>query len=220
MGRHNLAILCPELGNDVHGGSKHFKFKLRTPTSETHIKCTMMSMFHRSPIYIVMHPHNHSDPSGSAFAVTLPLSPLPVPQLSPSSTSTNSSALPATPSPNSEGETHPFPPLFSLTAAKEGSGSSQQYARSVSSHTASEILNPSPSESSVSHSPPPPLPAMNSRWSRHVRAHTITVQQAMARRLHPYNPSKIPTPLELRFTTWALGHPSHIPLTLDNINKV
>ncbi|KAN0091490.1 hypothetical protein V8E55_005056 [Tylopilus felleus] len=60
---------------------------------------------------------------------------------------------------------------------------------------------------------------MNSRWSRHVRAHTITVQQAMARRLHPYNPSKIPTPLELRFTTRALGHPSHIPLTLDDINK-
>ncbi|KAN0073652.1 hypothetical protein V8E55_012129 [Tylopilus felleus] len=131
----------------------------------------------------------------------------------------NSSAPPATPSPNSEGETHPFPPPFSLTGAKEGSGSSRQYVRSVSSHAASEILNPSPSESSASHGPPPPLSAMNSRRSRHVRVRTIAAQQVMARRLHPYNPSKTPTPLELRFMTQALGHPSHIPLTLDNINK-
>lgn len=158
-----MTILCSELGNEgrsrarsssespasliVHGG---FKFKLRTPTSETYIKCNMMSIGHKS----VMYPHNHSDPSRSAFAVTLPSSPHPVPQLSPSSESTNSSALPATLSPDSEGETHPFPPLFSPTGAKEDSKSSQQYVRSVSSHVVSEILlNPIPFKLSASRSP-------------------------------------------------------------------
>ncbi|KAF8444454.1 hypothetical protein L210DRAFT_3642698 [Boletus edulis BED1] len=155
-----------------------------------------------------MDSHNLSAiPDPSPLAGVPPLSFSPVPHLSPSlSTSMNSSSLP---SPEGDILSHPA----RLSGAKSHwSNRSQPWARSISPHAASDIPSP-PSSCSRDSSPLP------SHWTRHVHTRTLAAQQAMARPIHPYNPKSTATPPELRFMTWALGHPSHISMTLEDVNK-
>jgi len=131
-------------------------------------------------------------------------SPPPVPPLSPSvSTSLDSSSLPSP-----EGEGSPSYPLHSLHTKSHGVAGNKSYP---------QPKDTPPSAPSFSHDSQPPR---SRAWNRHVRARTLSAQQSMAKRIHPYDPRKTATPLELRFTTRALGHPSHIGMTLEDVGKV
>ena len=148
--------------------------------------------------------------------LTLVLSSLPLPlpkssvtpHLSPSfSTSVNSSSLS-----NPEGNNLSHPAQLSGTKF-HASNRSHPWTRSISPHAASDIPS-SPLTCSCSFS------LLLSHSTRHIHTHSLAAQQAMARRIHPYDPRSTATPLELHFTTWALGHPSHISRTLEDVSKM
>ena len=52
------------------------------------------------------------------------------------------------------------------------------------------------------------------------QAHSYPLTRCTASNGKVYDPRRMATPLELCFTTWALGHPSHISMTLEDVSKM